>query len=305
MYYSYAVSYEGVDCHIYDIYKWDDATNNYLKTQRFYIKDSDTNGYKAEWVESTKELFYKNGKSLRLNPETALFEDTTNTFNFVPGYHIDSYGSRFVTDNLYLQDMIAYSAVVYKNLSGVWTNLYTPAYSDRVQYMDGVIFVSHGSSAGGGAVDVYTWDDVNRVPTKISSTGSSFPVGQIRKYNDQWYRTSGKYIYYLKLKDDKTGIVTTSSKQLILTGDSSYSIDSSNAKFVEYGGTTRFVAPPGTYSDVCRVFDVGNYNKQITFSTPPSKGATVTATYHTPYIHKTKDYVLDVGFSIQFGEGVV
>ena len=52
----------------------------------------------------------------------------------------------------------------------------------------------------------------------------------------------------------------------------------------------------------------------VTFNTAPSSGVaitadyryecTITADYSVPYFPKSEDYVLDVGFEIQFGEGV-
>jgi hypothetical protein len=43
---------------------------------------------------------------------------------------------------------------------------------------------------------------------------------------------------------------------------------------------------------------------QITFDTPPASGDVITADYTVDGIHKTDQYVLDVSFAIQFGEGV-
>ena len=43
---------------------------------------------------------------------------------------------------------------------------------------------------------------------------------------------------------------------------------------------------------------------QITFDTPPTSGTVLTADYTTEGIHKTANYVIDVSFAIQFGEGV-
>lgn len=42
----------------------------------------------------------------------------------------------------------------------------------------------------------------------------------------------------------------------------------------------------------------------ITFDSPPANGDAITADYHVDYIPKTSDYVLDISFSIQYGEGV-
>ena len=42
--------------------------------------------------------------------------------------------------------------------------------------------------------------------------------------------------------------------------------------------------------------------KAIVFDTPPVAGDVVTIDYHTPYIAKDSDHVLDLTFSIQFGE---
>lgn len=41
----------------------------------------------------------------------------------------------------------------------------------------------------------------------------------------------------------------------------------------------------------------------VKFNTPPAAGAAITADYTVEGIHKTDQYVIDVGFSIQFGEG--
>src|SRR5690606_10078121 len=43
---------------------------------------------------------------------------------------------------------------------------------------------------------------------------------------------------------------------------------------------------------------------QITFDTPPALGDVITADYIVDGVHKTDQYVIDVSFSIQFGEGV-
>lgn len=43
---------------------------------------------------------------------------------------------------------------------------------------------------------------------------------------------------------------------------------------------------------------------QVVFTTPPPVGSVITADYTVPYIPKTEDYVLDVEFTLQFGEGL-
>lgn len=49
----------------------------------------------------------------------------------------------------------------------------------------------------------------------------------------------------------------------------------------------------------------GNYKRpQVVFNTPPAVDSLITADYTVPYIPKTSDYVLDVNFELQFGEGV-
>jgi hypothetical protein len=56
-----------------------------------------------------------------------------------------------------------------------------------------------------------------------------------------------------------------------------------------------------SYVGVTEVTDsVGNV---VTFNTPPPVGAVITANYNTPYYPKDPDYVLDVEFELQFGEG--
>lgn len=48
-----------------------------------------------------------------------------------------------------------------------------------------------------------------------------------------------------------------------------------------------------------------NYGQpKIIFNTPPAVDSLITADYTVPYIPKTSDYVLDVNFELQFGEGV-
>ena len=54
-------------------------------------------------------------------------------------------------------------------------------------------------------------------------------------------------------------------------------------------------------------FMVLNQNPQppvVTFNTPPQAGQTIQATGKVPYIPKTTNYVLDVSFTLQYGEGV-
>jgi len=43
---------------------------------------------------------------------------------------------------------------------------------------------------------------------------------------------------------------------------------------------------------------------QITFDTSPALGDVITADYIVDGVHKTDQYVVDVSFAIQFGEGV-
>ena len=43
---------------------------------------------------------------------------------------------------------------------------------------------------------------------------------------------------------------------------------------------------------------------QITFDTPPTLGDVITADYTVDGVHKTDQYVIDISFEIQFGEGV-
>jgi len=43
---------------------------------------------------------------------------------------------------------------------------------------------------------------------------------------------------------------------------------------------------------------------QIIFDTPPALDDVITADYIVDGVHKTDQYVIDVSFAIQFGEGV-
>jgi hypothetical protein len=45
-------------------------------------------------------------------------------------------------------------------------------------------------------------------------------------------------------------------------------------------------------------------NTLIDFTNPPANGAPITADYTVDGLHKTNQYVVDVSFAIQFGEGV-
>ena len=77
-----------------------------------------------------------------------------------------------------------------------------------------------------------------------------------------------------------------------------------------YGGEGVALTPDGT------VMAVAHYNPpyvttymglpftQITFDTPPALGDAITADYIVDGVHKTDQYVIDVSFAIQFGEGV-
>jgi hypothetical protein len=65
------------------------------------------------------------------------------------------------------------------------------------------------------------------------------------------------------------------------------------------------VGSSGTvYVDYIRWVNKNYKRPQIVFNTPPPEGSTITADYTVPYIPKTKEYVLDVEFTLQFGERV-
>jgi hypothetical protein len=58
------------------------------------------------------------------------------------------------------------------------------------------------------------------------------------------------------------------------------------------------------YNSPCVTTYVNNPITTIEFDTPPSEGAVITADYKVDGLHKTDQYVVDVSFAIQFGEGV-
>lgn len=68
-------------------------------------------------------------------------------------------------------------------------------------------------------------------------------------------------------------------------------------------GTNLLCTPNGTDS-IPAVFLFEPSITEITFTTPPANGAAITADYTVEGVHKTDQYVIDVSFAIQFGEGV-
>ena len=61
----------------------------------------------------------------------------------------------------------------------------------------------------------------------------------------------------------------------------------------------------GEGNAVCTYDCNKNGYQSLVFNSAPASGAVITADYSTSYLTKTTDYVLDVGFTIQFGEGTV
>lgn len=57
-------------------------------------------------------------------------------------------------------------------------------------------------------------------------------------------------------------------------------------------------------SSATSIWDIAPRTTLVTFDTPPSEGAVITADYTTKGIHKTAAQIIDVGLTIQFGEGV-
>ena len=55
----------------------------------------------------------------------------------------------------------------------------------------------------------------------------------------------------------------------------------------------------------CDWYSASNYFTDIILDAPPAEGVVITADYFVPYIPKSSDYVLDVGFELLWGEGVI
>lgn len=56
------------------------------------------------------------------------------------------------------------------------------------------------------------------------------------------------------------------------------------------------------YNSALSVYDMKPRKTKITFDTAPAAGVAITSDYTVDGVHKTDQYVIDVGFSIQFGE---
>lgn len=84
---------------------------------------------------------------------------------------------------------------------------------------------------------------------------------------------------------DWTLLAEASAGTVTLTG--------SNQHF-KYFKNTGFAAATLTWNS--------NDGKAIVFDEAPANGAVITCSYHTPYIAKDSDHVLDLSFTLQFGE---
>lgn len=74
-------------------------------------------------------------------------------------------------------------------------------------------------------------------------------------------------------------------------------------KFTWYNTNANANHPVG-YINYIRYINPDHKRPQIAFDIPPPLDSTITADYTVPYIPKSTDYVLDVTFELQFGEGV-
>lgn len=74
-------------------------------------------------------------------------------------------------------------------------------------------------------------------------------------------------------------------------------------KFTWYNTSVNANHPVG-YINYIWYINPDHKRPQIIFDTPPSLGSTITVDYTVPYIPKSTDYILDVNFELQFGEGV-
>lgn len=106
----------------------------------------------------------------------------------------------------------------------------------------------------------------------------------------------------------KIAVVSTTAPYLhILHFESeSISLHHSGAGFsTGLGGPIR-VTPDGNYilskSANSPIIDYKARTVEVTFDTAPAAGVAITADYTVDGVHKTDQYVIDVGFSIQFGE---
>jgi sugar lactone lactonase YvrE len=78
--------------------------------------------------------------------------------------------------------------------------------------------------------------------------------------------------------------------------------NASNGVALTSDGTLMAVAHHG--SPYITTYDCKPRNLKVTFDTPPASGDVITADYTVEGVHKTDQYVIDVSFAIQFGEGV-
>ncbi len=104
---------------------------------------------------------------------------------------------------------------------------------------------------------------------------------------------SGPYFTVHKLNEDGT---YNKLQDLTDVGDDGYGIT------ISPDGTT--IVTASYYSPYFTVHKLNEAIKTIRFDNPPTEDDLITADYFVDYIPNTEDYVLDVNFTLQFGEGV-
>jgi hypothetical protein len=102
---------------------------------------------------------------------------------------------------------------------------------------------------------------------------------------------------------DSPGVATYDwvNEEWVKRPDLAFLPTSANGVALTHDGSVMAVAHG---SSPCVTTYIGLPFTQITFDTPPALGDAITADYTVDGVHKTDQYVIDVSFAIQFGEGV-
>lgn len=141
------------------------------------------------------------------------------------------------------------------------------------------------------------WDLINTLTLSINANGNI------------WANSDFTSFYVGYGVTPFLGRIDLINDTLIYTGDCSIKPnDSSVISFVSCIQCVSDLVALGLYATnenkACRLYDVSKQETLVKFNIPPAAGVAVTADYSTAGLHKTDQYVVDVGFTIQFGEGV-
>lgn len=308
---------------------------NYANTVFTFVQQfpyTDSKFHNLRWVGND---IYGNGNNIIQYIEGTYVITTDAAVKEPPIY---SYrGRRRGSDYRINEDILAFYSsdayytayIYYRNLSGNWVQFNTPAYSDkRTFFFIGTTLYICPDYSTSSTYTIYKWDDATK------SFGSSVGTVQLgitftctimaSSVKDNIYcipdgtnANDNMGVYYVKLLGD--------GYTLQFMGKSSFY---KNKQGTFFGGSPTFLnnsvrdlqiirdgdkiyavmlRAGSTYTyDYVLVYSL-SYATSVTLTAenPFQLGAALSIKYDTPHIHKSTDYVLDVGFTLQFGEGTV